>query len=229
MNHDSMNWAPASTNWAPARGAPTINAQVRRAGPQRNRRSIRLQGYDYSQAGAYFITICTQNRECLFGEIINGEMRLNTTGQIAADQWYATPQRFADIELDEFVVMPNHIHGIFVNVGAPLAGAQSPGAQSVKNRATARVAPTVGGIIGAYKSLCVHHGLKWIKQNEPNRILGKMWQRNYWEHIVRNEPELNRIREYIHNNPAQWELDKLIAGTEIREPVTEYGMEAWMV
>ena len=110
MTHDSMNWAPA-------RGAPTITV------PVRNRRSIRLQGYDYSQAGAYFVTICTQNRECLFGEIVNGGMRLNAIGQIAADQWYAIPQRFADIELDEFVVMPNHIHGIFINVGAPLAGA----------------------------------------------------------------------------------------------------------
>lgn len=192
----------------------------------RRRRSLRLKNYNYAQAGAYFVTLCTQNRESLFGEIINGVMRLNTIGRIVVDQWHAIPHRFADVELDEFVVMPNHIHGIFVIVGAPLAGAL--------DRATARVAPTVGDIVGAYKSLCVHHGLEWIKQNEPNRILGQLWQRNYWEHIVRNEPELHRIREYTRNNPAQWELDQLhpgrgekfVAPTEIREPSAIYGFGA---
>ena len=171
-----------------------------------HRRSIRLKGYDYSQAGAYFVTVCTQNRECLFGEIVDGEMRLNEVGRIADEQWYALPQRFPQLELDAYVVMPNHIHAIFIiTVGASLAGAPDDGMV----RATARVAPTVGNIIGAYKSLCVHHALACCKHHDPGRFLGPIWQRNYWERIIRNETELNHIRGYIQNNPAQWELDKL--------------------
>jgi putative transposase len=184
-----------------------------------HRRSIRLDGYDYAQTGAYFITICTHDRRCLFGEIVDGGMRLNDVGRIIAEQWDAIPRRFTNVELDEFVVMPNHIHGIFFIVGAPLAGAQRcAGTQKnaptnnqapADERAPARGAPTVGDIVGAYKSLCVHHGLKWIQQNQSSFVLGKLWQRNYWEHIVRDEPELNHIRGYIRNNPAQWETDKL--------------------
>lgn len=152
-----------------------------------HRRSIRLRDYDYAQAGAYFVTICAQDRRCLFGEIVDGEMRLNAMGRIVAEQWDAIPRRFINVELDEFVVMPNHIHGIFLIVGAPLAGAQKrAGAQnytstnnreslnqrasfnkaSADKRAPARGAPTVGDIVGAYKSLCVHHGLNMDK-TEP--------------------------------------------------------------
>lgn len=187
-----------------------------------HRRSIRLTGYDYSQEGLYFVTICTNNHQCLFGEIINGVMKLNDVGKIVLEQLNAIPQRFAHIDVDEYIVMPNHIHTI-ITVGAPLAGAQyqTSGAQNqtagvdinnmatAKERATARVAPTVGEVVGAYKSLCVHHCLKWISKNEPGRIMGKIWQRNYYEHIVRNDEDLNRIREYINNNPGQWEMDKL--------------------
>ncbi len=201
------------------------------------RRSIRLKGYDYSRAGAYFVTICTQNRECQFGDITDGAMRVNHFGKIVGKQWNDIPQRFPVVELDQFVVMPNHIHGVFVVVGAPLAGAQIPNGAI---GAAARAAPTVGHIVGAYKSLCVHHCLHWIKQNIPQQRLGQLWQRNYWEHIIRDESELNRIREYIRNNPAQWETDKLytpsglyghgaLCPNEIREPSTEYAMEAWMV
>jgi REP element-mobilizing transposase RayT len=194
-----------------------------------SRRSIRLKGYDYSQAGAYFVTICTQNQECLFGDITDGIMRANHFGKIVGEQWNDIPQRFPVVQLDQFVVMPNHIHGVLVVVGAPLAGGQL--------RAAARAAPTVGDIVGGYKSLSVHHCLHWIKQNVPQQRLGQLWQRNYWEHIIRDESELNSIREYIRNNPAQWEMDKLYVDgqpnspvpTEIREPSTKYATEAWMV
>ena len=93
-----------------------------------HRRSIRLRDYDYAQAGAYFVTICAQDRRCLFGEIVDGEMRLNAMGRIVAEQWDAIPRRFTNVALDAFVVMPNHIHGIFLIVGAPLAGAPTPAA-----------------------------------------------------------------------------------------------------
>ncbi|MBF0219052.1 MAG: hypothetical protein HQL49_05925 [Gammaproteobacteria bacterium] len=203
--------------------------------PRRHRRSIRLQGYDYSQAGAYFVTICTHNRECLFGEIVDGEMRLNEAGNIARQCWDDIPIHFPQVDLDEFVVMPNHIHGIVVitgNVGAKNFSPQpqpnfspqpqpnfSPLPQPTRPCGTSK---TIGSIVRGFKIGVT----KWMRNNTP---IYDVWQRNYWEQIVRNTPELNRIREYIHNNPVQWELDKSFAPTEIREPIAEYGVEAWMV
>ena len=96
-----------------------------------HRRSIRLKGYDYSQAGVYFVSVCTQNRECLFGAIVGGEMVLNHAGRMVETVWDRLARRFPDIELDESIILPNHIHGIITIVGAPLVGAQSVGAQSV--------------------------------------------------------------------------------------------------
>lgn len=230
-------------------------ANVRATGrwPQRNRRSIRLQGYDYSQAGAYFVTLCTQDRECLFGEIVNGEMRLNEAGRVVAHEWIKTAKIRDEIELDEWVVMPNHFHGILVIAdgrGDPQVARKNPpvapmnGTTISGEQGDRRVAPTgpqprsIGAVMAGFKSAATK------RINELRQTPGtKLWQRNYWEHIVRNEPELNRIREYIHNNPAQWELDKLHPSSlygrpagrpyprpnEIREPIAEYGMEAWMV
>ena len=189
--------------------------------PQLNRRSIRLQGYDYSQAGAYFVTLCTHNRECLLGEIINGEMRLNDSGRIVANEWLKTAEIRNEIELDEWVVMPNHFHGILVInncCAAPDCRGDRPVAlingDTVSGKKGDRpVAPTgpqprsVGAVMAGFKSAVTK------RINELRQTPGaKLWQRNYWEHIVRNEPELSRIREYIHNNPAQWELDKLHPG-----------------
>ncbi|NCC26025.1 MAG: transposase [Deltaproteobacteria bacterium] len=193
--------------------------------PQRNRRSIRLQGYDYSQAGAYFVTICTQNRECLFGEIENGEMRLNDAGRMVADEWLKTAEIRDEIELDEWVVMPNHFHGIVVVTACRGTARRAP----TMERFGQPIVGSVPTIIRSFKSAVTKH------INELRQTPGmKLWQRNYWEHIVRNEPELNRIREYIHNNPAQWEMDKLYGHgapcpNEIREPIAEYGLEAWMI
>lgn len=188
-----------------------------------HRRSIRLKGYDYSQAGAYFITICTNDRKCLFGEIINGEMILNDYGKIANDEWEKLPQRFPNFELDVFQIMPNHMHGIVLlneSVGAGLAPAQN----EHNNRATARVAPTktVGDIVGAYKSLVANECLKIFKLNwetvnragvnragvNPAPTMGKLWQRNYHEHIIRNEQSYQTISNYIINNPDNWASDK---------------------
>ena len=204
--------------------------------PFPERKPLRLSDYDYTQAGAYFVTICTQNRSCLFGTIVDGEMLLNEIGQIVEEQLHAIPKRFPQARLDEYIVMPNHIHAIITIVGAPLAGARNTdgvsgnsgnpvgaplaGALNTNgahvtdgasgNRATARVAPTtLGDIVGAYKSLCVHFCLAWARNHDNERLLGTLWQRNYWEHIIRDEPELHRIREYIRNNPLQWQHDTL--------------------
>lgn len=178
----------------------------------KNRRSIRLKGYDYSSPGEYFITICTRNRECLFGDVINGEMVLNDVGRIAKDFWYRIPERFDDIQLDAFIVMPNHIHGIIGiesniepdthSVGAihelPLRNDKMDTETCRKHRRQMLLPKIIG----------------WYKMNvskRTNNILDNtgnpFWQRNYYEHIIRNEKSLERIRDYIINNPAQWEED----------------------
>ncbi len=212
-----------------------------------HRRSIRLQGYDYSQAGAYFVTLCTQNRECLFGDIVNGDMRLNDAGRMVQAVWDEIPAHYPGIDIDAFIVMPNHIHGIIVIVGAAPCGrpdsACSPNGQARGNDGQARgPAPTelsLSDVVHRFKTMTTKRYVDGVKQNGWSPFAGKLWQRNYWEHIIRNEPELNRIREYIHNNPAQWKLDKLYGHgapcpnpapcpNQIREPITEYGVEAWL-
>ena len=170
-----------------------------------HRRSVRLKGYDYARAGAYFITLCAQDRACVFGQIRNGVLHPSAIGLIARAQWDAIPDRHPAASLDAFVVMPNHIHGIMyiTDVGAPLAGAQSDTGRPQGS--------PLHVVVGAYKSLVFKQALPEAKQ--AGRLLGKLWQRNYWEHVVRNETELHAIREYIQNNPTQWDLDSLFVET----------------
>jgi REP element-mobilizing transposase RayT len=161
-----------------------------------HRRSIRLKGYDYSQAGAYFLTICTQHRKCLFGEIIDGEVHLNPAGQIISDSWEWLATQYPYVDLDAWVIMPNHLHGIVV----------------ISDQGGSRTALTekrkpIGRLVGAFKTVST----KRINEFHKTPAM-KLWQRNYWEHIVRNASELNRLREYIRNNPAKWALDRLNPG-----------------
>jgi putative transposase len=160
-----------------------------------HRRSIRLQGYDYAQAGAYFVTICTQDKECSFGKVVSGEMVLNDAGRLTQAVWAGLPERFPIAELDQFVVMPNHLHGILVLVGVQFIAPTIP-RQGVITRA-----PTLGEIIRSFKAVTARQihlaGLQEFK-----------WQRNYYEHIVRDEDSLTHIREYIATNPIRWELDR---------------------
>jgi REP element-mobilizing transposase RayT len=164
-----------------------------------HRRSTRLRGYDYSRNGLYFITICTHQRECIFGEIIDGEMRVNKIGQIVLETWNKLPYRFPDIQLDQFVVMPNHAHGIIHIVGAihesPLPNAPMDHIQ--------RRRMLLSKIIGYFKM----NSAKQINliRNTP---AAPIWQRNYHDHIIRNERSLNIIRGYILQNPLQWDLDR---------------------
>jgi len=178
-----------------------------------HRRSIRLRGYDYSRAGAYFITICTQNRECLFGEISDGVMVLNDAGKFAQSCWFDIPKHFPNAESDEFVVMPNHIHGIIVitvgaNVGANAganAGANVGANVGANNYSPLRerqsgTSKTIGSIIRGFKIGVT----KWFRQYTK---VHDVWQRNYYEHIIRNYDELTNIREYIIKNPLNWQTD----------------------
>ena len=181
-----------------------------------HRRSIRLKGYDYTQPGAYFVTIVTQHRECLFGEIVNGQMVLNEAGRIIQTVWDAIPEHHPGIENDAFVIMPNHIHGIVVitnvnasasaSVGAGLVPAHMAGVTAI--RATTRVAPTVGDVVGAFKSRTTVEYIRGVATYGWTPFPGKLWQRNYYEHIIRNEHALDRIREYIVCNPLRWTLDR---------------------
>jgi REP element-mobilizing transposase RayT len=195
-----------------------------------HRRSIRLEGYDYTQAGAYFVTVCTQDRACLFGDVIEGEMRLNDAGRMVTAIWDDIPSRHPSTGTDAFVVMPNHVHGIIL-VGAPLVGARSVvGARSdvrptagttTPNGATTRVAPTgdpkrpsLGDIVGAFKSITTNeYALGGTSGGWPP-FPGRLWQRNFYEHIVRNDRDLDRIRQYIADNPARWAEDPENPGCE---------------
>ena len=193
-----------------------------------HRRSIRLKGYDYSQAGAYFITICTQNRECLLGEIADGQMQLNDAGKMIEKWYFELMNKFPDIQCDEHIVMPNHFHCVIHNVGADLRVCPNNTGQSrnmghLQNIGYSHViVPTLksgeykmGEHIGSplqnvvqwFKTMTTNEYIRHVKQNGWKPFNGKLWQRNYYEHIIRNEDDLNQIREYIMNNPWKWDLD----------------------
>lgn len=176
------------------------------------RRSIRLQDYDYDDVGAYFITICTFQRRCLFGKIIEREMELSTFGKIALDEWQKTEVVRQNITIDEFIIMPNHIHGIIIIQNRPPptttndpVGASGSLAQPTRTRANAKLtAPpsgSLGAIIAQYKSIVT----KRIQKLYGEKM--QIWQRNYYERIIRDEEGLNRARQYIINNPMKWADD----------------------
>ena len=155
--------------------------------PQKHhRRSIRLRGYDYRDPGAYFVTICTDERRYLFGEIIDDEMHLNDIAQAVQWIWNAMPERFPTIELDQYVIMPNHIHGIIVLHA--YEGAMN-------------CAPTLGLILRTFKALATRY-------LHAAGATDFAWQRNYHEHIARKEGNLNGIRQYIIDNPIRWKEDE---------------------
>ena len=180
-------------------------------GPDRHRRSLRLKDYDYAQAGAYFVTICTQDRACLFGAIVDGAMQLSDAGSTVEQCWSQIPEHFRDVVLDEFVVMPNHVHGILVINPAVPAVPAVPVVPVVPAVGATHASPlrngprpgSLGAIVGSFKSAVTR------RINQTCHSLGAtVWQRNYYEHIIRDEASLHGIREYIANNPLQWALDR---------------------
>jgi len=184
-----------------------------------HRRSIRLKNYDYASSGTYFVTIVTHGRQCLFGQIVDGQMRLNECGEIVRDEWFASIKIRNEITLfeNEFVIMPNHIHGIVwigltdvvaVNyVGANIVGMNVVGTNvGATGRSPLRNGPknkSLSSFIAGYKS-AVTKQINIIRKTPGTPV----WQRNYYEHIIGNETELLRIRQYIANNPINWENDE---------------------
>jgi len=169
-----------------------------------HRKTIRLKGYDYSQSGFYYVTVCTQNRECLLGEIIDRKMVLNEIGEIVDDILNSLPNRYKQIKLDIYQIMPNHIHTIIQIVGAhhdaPLHH-DAPVYKRAIHESPLRKRSLLSQIIGYFKM----NSAKLIHQINPNI---PVWQRNYYEHIIRNENELNAIRQYIIDNLKNWEKDE---------------------
>ncbi|SHK51005.1 hypothetical protein SAMN02745216_03572 [Desulfatibacillum alkenivorans DSM 16219] len=216
-------------------------------------RSLRLKRYDYSRPGAYFVTICERTRKNLFGRILKSKMALNRNGEIVQQIWDALPDRFQNLRLDTFVIMPNHVHGFLIfpgqvyttnaenptneknyiddmsqpcsavnkdfrdNVGAGLAlhsgkaclsekdsteYASSPGGTTIKSTQGANQRYSLGDVVRVFKSISTLDINRFLKKSGP------VWQRNYYEHVIRNPQSLNAAREYIRNNPKNWKHDK---------------------
>ena len=165
-----------------------------------SRRSVRLRDYDYSQAGLYFVTICTFQKACLFGEFRGGKLILNELGKLVQKIWLQIPVSRANTTLDKFVVMPNHVHGIIGILEDENTGKCATVTSSTKTLPSG----SLGATIGQFKSVVTKQSRALPYPPRP-----PIWQRNYYEHIIRNENELNEIRKYILENPARWTNDDL--------------------
>src|SRR5215218_6233210 len=161
-----------------------------------NRQSVRLREFDYSQNGAYFVTVCTKRRLCLFGDIEDGEMRLSPVGQVVRLRWQDIPRHTPGLTIDVWVVMPNHLHGIVVLSGSTVTSA--PGAQLLSGPKPGSLGVAIGGFKGAVSREIAANHLPPVRP---------LWQRNYYERVIRNDQELDAIRRYIADNPLRWDDD----------------------
>ena len=179
-----------------------------------HRRSIRLQGYNYG-CGMFFVTICAEGRNPIFGEIRSEIMGLSKTGGMIVDWWQKLPEKFPHVELDSFVVMPNHFHAVLTVVvtDAPLRGVSvgadpcvCPDSVPRPDGEGAHAGAPLPAVIQWFKTMTTNEYLRVLKERgEPP---SRLWQRNYFEHVIRNDKSLDRIRDYIHGNPARWYLDR---------------------
>jgi REP element-mobilizing transposase RayT len=153
-----------------------------------HRRSIRLKGFNYSRAGAYFVTICTQQRECLFGNVEREALQLNDSGRMIEFWWDEIEKKFPTLALDEWILMPNHPHGIlFLN-----------------GKATPSIPFSLGEVMGWFKTMTTNEYIRGVHNLGWRCFRGKLWQRDFFDHIIRSAEESERIREYIRQNPARW-------------------------
>jgi putative transposase len=179
------------------------------SGQPAHRVPTRLSNFDYASAGAYFITICAHERRLLFGEIFGDVLVPSKIGSIVNDCWAAIPRHFPDVDLDTFVLMPNHLHGILVIRSAPV-GVQHAGPSERRVRHAGPLQPqrwsppgSIGAIVRSFKSAVTK------TCNERQLTNGTpIWQRNYYEHVIRKDEDMNRVRQYIIDNPKNWATDK---------------------
>lgn len=178
------------------------------------RRALRFPDYDYAQGGVYFVTLCCQHRACLFGDVVDGEMRLNEAGRMVERWWNELANKFPTIQLDEHIVMPNHFHGIIVmaEVGADLC--VCPGAKETdheeKQGAHAGAPlqnPSLGKIVQWFKTMSTNEYIRGVHEKGWEPFYKRLWQRNYYEHVIRSAESWNSTRLYIQTNPAQWDAD----------------------
>lgn len=191
---------------------------------QPRRRSLRLRGYDYRQPGAYFVTVCTQNRVRLFGDIADGVIDLTAAGQMVENVWEELSAFYTGVEIDAFAVMPNHVHGIIVlgeatadiaprveSVGAAPCGRPGFGTGTGQTQGSAPTEPvgklSLADVVARFKTMTTRRYAEGVSRASWPAFPGRLWQRNYFEHVVRNEPDLDRIRRYIELNPSRWASD----------------------
>jgi putative transposase len=161
------------------------------------RKSPRLPDYDYSWEGAYFVTVCVQDRQGLLGTIHNGEMLLNPAGLMVQKWWKKLASNFPTIRTDFYVIMPNHFHGIvFIS---------EPSGSSVEG---GHMGPPLQKIMQWFKTMSTNEYVNGVKELGWRPFRGQLWQRSFYEHVIRNDESLNRIREYIKYNPQRWDLDR---------------------
>jgi len=165
-----------------------------------HRRSARWHKHDYASAGAYYVTICVEGFQSLFGNVSAGVMNLNEAGRMVDSHWRAITARFPTMQLDDWIVMPNHFHGIVHIAGTPFA--------SAPKGAGRRPAPTLGDVIGSFKSLTTDGYIIGVRQLGWRGFERRVWERNYYEHVIRNDDELDKIRQYIRHNPLMWTCDR---------------------
>ncbi|HNR13261.1 MAG TPA: hypothetical protein PKM59_08115 [Thermodesulfobacteriota bacterium] len=176
-----------------------------------HRRSVRLSGYDYSSAGAYFVTVCTQGKEWVLGEVHGGASVPSDAGKMVEQWWQRIPGKFSSVHTDAFVVMPDHIHGIIVlshesgtNVGADPCVCPPDPCVCPDNTGAHTGAP-LQRIVQWFKTMTTNEYIKHVKNGGWKPFAGRLWQRTYYEHVIRDDYELNIIRKYVINNPARWD------------------------
>jgi len=185
-----------------------------------HRRSIRLKGYDYSSADAYFVTVCSYKKELIFSSVRaglasapnhNNSVILKSPGKIISNCLYKIPERFKNVVIDEFVIMPNHFHGILIKFDVGAGPCACPDLNIEDLGATTGSRPynlSLSDVIERFKSLTIKKYIEGIKMYDWQPFRGKLWQRNYYERIIRNEKELNIYRKYIEDNPSEWNEDE---------------------
>ena len=165
----------------------------------RRRASTRLNGHDYTEAGAYFVTVCTHDQQCILGDVVSDAVRLTPLGKVVAETWPAACAHNPSVDLDVFVVMPNHVHGILVLRESVWAKHASP----LRHRPKGTFRGSLSSIVQGFKSAATRQA-----RRDGIAFGGRLWQRGFYDHVIRNEAELSRIRTYIDENPLRWALDE---------------------
>ena len=178
--------------------------------PHVRRKNQRLKNFDYSLNGYYFVTICTQNRNNYFGDFTKNQMNVNGAGRMVESIWNEIPIFYAGVDVDQFIVMPNHCHGIIIlnNVGATPCGCPDTQLGQARGPAPTNNRFSLSDIVHRFKSLTTARYRYGVRHNGWHPFQGRLWQRNYYDRIIRNDSELNRIRKYIIENPINWSFDK---------------------